>query len=211
MNNLKNQLPLIVCLGWFAFGLSQENELQPETKNEPQTIDYQFEEVYRKSGNYNDEKGQTYEVARKSWLLELQKNVTDTLSNYKSEQKKQFAEINLQKQQIDSLTVYRDLLLQQLEDTKKTKDNIGFMGFLDMHKNFYRFVMWFIIIVLLGLFLLFYYKFKQSNIITEYAKNALNDLEEEYATHRQKALEREQRAMRKLQDEINKNKYKNTK
>jgi predicted negative regulator of RcsB-dependent stress response len=71
--------------------------------------------------------------------------------------------------------------------------------------------MWFIIIVLLGLFLLFYYKFRQSNIITEYAKNALNDLEEEYATHRQKALEREQKAMRKLQDEINKNKYKNTK
>lgn len=211
MNNLKNQLPLILCLGWFALGLSQENELLPETKNGSQTIDYQFEEVYRKSGNYNDEKGQTYEVARKVWLLELQKNVTDTLSNYKSKLQKQFAEINLQKAQIDSLTAYRNLLLQQLEETKKTNDSISFMGFLDMHKNIYRFVMWFIIIVLLGLFVLFYYKFKQSNITTEYAKNALLDLEEEYATHRQKALEREQKAMRKLQDEINKNKYKNTK
>lgn len=211
MNNFKNQLPLILCLGWFAVGLSQGSESQTETKNEPQTIDNQFEEVYRKSGNYNDENGQTYEVARKVWLLELQKNVTDTLSNYKSELQRQFTEINLQKQQLDSLTAYRDQLLQQLEETKKTKDSIGFMGFLDMHKNFYRFVMWFIIIVLLGLFLLFYYKFRQSNIITEYAKNALNDLEEEYATHRQKALEREQKAMRKLQDEINKNKYKNTK
>ncbi|MDP2060123.1 MAG: tRNA (guanine-N1)-methyltransferase [Flavobacteriaceae bacterium] len=211
MNNFKNQLPLILCLGWFVLGLSQESESQTETKSEPQTIDNQFEEVYLKSGNYNDEKGQTYEVARKVWLLELQSNVMDTLSNYKSEIQKQFAEINAQKQQIDSLTAYRNQLLQQLEETKKTKDNIGFMGFLDMHKNFYRFVMWFIIIVLLGLFLLFYYKFKQSNIITEYSKNALTDLEEEYTTHRQKALEREQKAMRKLQDEINKNKYKNTK
>ena len=211
MNNLKNQLPLILCLGWFALGLSQESESRTDAQNERQTIDNQFEDIYRKSGNYNDEKGQTYEVARKTWLLQLQKNVTDTLSNYKSELQKQFAEINLQKQQIDSLTAYRNQLLQQLEETKRTKDSIDFMGFLEMHKNFYRFFMWFIIVVLLGLFLLFFYKFKQSNIVTEYAKSALNDLEEEYATHRQKALEREQRAMRKLQDEINKNKYKNTK
>lgn len=211
MYNFKKQLPLILCLGWFALGLSQENDSLTDPQNETQTIDYQFEKIYQKSGNYNDEKGQTYEVVRKVWLLELQKNVADTLAGFQKNSRNQQSEIHLQKQQIDSLTAYQNLLLHQLEETKKTKDNIGFMGFLDMHKNFYRFVMWFIVLVLLGLFVLFYYKFKQSNIITEYAKNALKDLEEEYTTHRQKALEREQKAMRKLQDEINKNKYKNTK
>jgi len=41
-------------------------------------------------------------------------------------------------------------------------------------------------------------------VLTQEAKAKLDDLEAEYEDHRRKALEREQRISRQLQDEINK-------
>ncbi|MGB5377401.1 MAG: tRNA (guanine-N1)-methyltransferase, partial [Muriicola sp.] len=54
------------------------------------------------------------------------------------------------------------------------------------------------------LLLLFVFKFRQSNVLTQEAKSNLADLESEYEDHRRRALEREQRISRQLQDEINK-------
>ena len=50
------------------------------------------------------------------------------------------------------------------------------------------------------------YKFKNSNVITKEAKKTLEETEEEFQEHRRVALEREQKIMRKLQDELNKQK-----
>jgi hypothetical protein len=52
----------------------------------------------------------------------------------------------------------------------------------------------------------FIYKFRSSNTLTQQAKSALADLEEEYEQHRRRALEREQKISRELHDERNKNK-----
>jgi hypothetical protein len=59
------------------------------------------------------------------------------------------------------------------------------------------------------LLLLFVFRFRQSNVLTQEAKTKLADLEAEYEEHRRKSLEREQRISRQLQDEINK--YKKSK
>mgnify|MGYP000848115552 CR=1 FL=1 len=59
----------------------------------------------------------------------------------------------------------------------------------------------------LVLFLLFFIsKFKQSISITKQTKSNLKEVEDEYEEHRKKALEREQKVMRRLQDELNKQK-----
>ncbi len=63
-----------------------------------------------------------------------------------------------------------------------------------------------IIFGLLVFLILFVYKFKNSNALTQSAKAALADVEEEFEQHRRRALEREQKISRKLQDEINKKK-----
>jgi hypothetical protein len=42
-------------------------------------------------------------------------------------------------------------------------------------------------------------------MVTEAAKDQLADIEKEYESHKKTALEREQKVMRKLQDELNKN------
>ena len=53
---------------------------------------------------------------------------------------------------------------------------------------------------------LFAYQFKNANTVTKKAKLDLSELETEFEQHRKTALKREQKVMRKLQDEINKNK-----
>ena len=67
-------------------------------------------------------------------------------------------------------------------------------------------MLWTIITGLLLLLLFFIYKFRQSNILTQEAKSGLSDLEMEYEDHRRRALEREQKISRQLQDELNKHK-----
>ena len=104
---------------------------------------------------------------------------------------------------------------KKLEDTTKNlagvteeKDSMSFLGIL-VSKGTYNTILWTVIAGLLGLLLFFIYKFRRSNILTQDAKTALTEVEEEYEDHRRRALEREQRISRQLQDEINK--YKKSK
>ena len=80
------------------------------------------------------------------------------------------------------------------------------MSFLGMQvaKATYNFILWTVITGLLMMLLFFIYKFRNSNILTQEARTSLSELELEYEDHRRRALEREQKISRQLQDEINK-------
>jgi len=80
------------------------------------------------------------------------------------------------------------------------------MSFLGMQvsKSTYNSILWTVIAGLLGTLLFFIYKFKKSNTLTQEARSNLSELEVEYEDHRRRALEREQKISRQLQDEINK-------
>ena len=68
------------------------------------------------------------------------------------------------------------------------------------------FILWSIIAVLLGLLLIYIFRFNRSNSVTLSTNGKFDELEIEYENHRQRSLEREQQLRRKLQDEINKQK-----
>jgi uncharacterized membrane-anchored protein YhcB (DUF1043 family) len=178
----------------------QTDETDQNTEN--LTIDQQFDELYRKSGNY-----QEYEVAKKTWLLDLQKNISDSIAALQIQVRDFQNQLANQAAQIADLQNSNATLTKQLADTQQAQNSIGFLGFLDMHKNAYRFVMWSLIIVVAGLFFFYLFRFKQSHVHTRNAQEALKNLEEEFDSYRARAMEREQKAMRRLQDEINKNKY----
>ncbi|MGI9547048.1 MAG: tRNA (guanine-N1)-methyltransferase [Flavobacteriaceae bacterium] len=171
------------------------------------TIDSQFEYLYKRSGNYNSE-GKRYEVVRLINLNKLRKNVNDTIN----EANKNAAELNT------TITTHESsiaALNKQLEDTKSNlssvteeKDSISLLGAF-VSKSTYNFILWTVIAGLLLLLLLFIYKFRNSNYLTQEAKTKLSDLEIEYESHRRRALEREQKISRQLQDEINKYKKSN--
>lgn len=169
------------------------------------TMVNQFDVVIKKSDNYLDNK-----VIKKEWVLKLKKNTLDSIQKLQSKLKNTTAEIQQLQTKIKELEASLAITNKNLTDINQEKASINFFG-ATIDKSLYNIIMWSIIVALMILLGLFIYKFTNSNAITTQAKNALADLEIEYEDHRRRALEREQKVMRKLQDEINKQRKKGTK
>ena len=164
------------------------------------SIKSQFEYLMDNSNSIQDHK-----VVKGAWLLKLKSNVLDSLSASKNKVLLNSDMLNSQKKLIDSLNT-------RLGDTEgiistliAEKDSISIFG-IQFGKSFFKTMFFLIVTGLLGALLFFITKFKQSNSITTQCKLALTQNEEEFAVYKEKALEREQKAMRRLQDEFNKNK-----
>ncbi|WP_338730904.1 tRNA (guanine-N1)-methyltransferase [Mangrovimonas cancribranchiae] len=164
------------------------------------TIDNQFEYVIRKSNNY-----QQYKVVKKTWLYTLKAHTLDSLKALHENLAKTQTVIDNQSKEITKLNANLSNTQNTLNKTNEEKNNMALFG-MQMSKSSYNTLMWSIIIGLLGFLLFFIYKFKNSNTITREAKKSLSEVEEEFEEHRKRALEREQKVRRQLQDEINKQK-----
>ena len=192
----------ILCLALFAAGIAWSQQAEQEPSLDGGTIESQFEFLYKKSGNYNAE-GRRYEVVRKIQLDKLRGNVLDSLSSFRKDITELNAVISRQEGTIEDLNTKLENTTTQLTDVTEEKDSMSFFG-MQISKISYNLILWTIIGALLLFLLLFIYKFRRSNVLTQEAKVKLSDLETEYEDHRRKALEREQRISRQLQDEINK-------
>ena len=165
-------------------------------------IDSQFEFIYRKSSNYNQE-GKRYEVVRKISLDKFRQNVMDTLKGFNARAAELKATISGHESTIGSLEEKLEDTTNSLASVTEEKDNMSFLG-IAVSKGTYNAILWTVIAGLLVLLLFFIYKFRNSNFLTQEAKTNLSELETEYEDHRRRALEREQKISRQLQDEINK-------
>ena len=170
-------------------------------------ISNQFEYVLKKSGNYNAA-GIRYEVVKEASLFKLRKNILDSISAANKKAVELNATISDHETTITSLNQKLKETTNNLASVTEEKDSMSFLGIL-VSKVTYNLILWTIIAGLLLLLLLFIYRFRRSNILTQEAKTNLSELEVEYEDHRRNALEREQKISRRLQDEINK--YKKTK
>lgn len=170
-------------------------------------ITSQFDYVYKKSGNYRSD-GKRYEVVRVISLDKLRQNVLDTLEVYSKKEGELKATIAGHETTISSLNKKLEETTGNLIAVTEEKDSMSFLG-IQVSKASYNTILWTAIGALLGTLLFFVYKFRKSNSLTQEAKSNLSELEVEYEDHRRRALEREQRISRQLQDEINK--YKKTK
>lgn len=164
------------------------------------SIKSQFEYLMDNSNSIQDHK-----VVKGAWLLKLKSNVLDSLSASKNKVLLNSDMLNSQKKLIDSLNT-------RLGDTEgiistliAEKESISIFG-IQFGKSAFKTLVFLVVIGLLGALLFFITKFKQSNSITTQCKLALTQNEEEFAVYKEKSLEREQKAMRRLQDELNKNK-----
>ncbi|RSK38313.1 tRNA (guanine-N1)-methyltransferase [Mangrovimonas spongiae] len=191
-------LTLSILFTVFSIALfAQEEE---ELSLNSGTIDNQFEYVIRKSNNY-----QQYKVIKKTWLYALKAHTLDSLKALHENLNKSQTVIDSQSKEINKLNANLSNTQNTLDKTNEEKNNMALFG-MQMSKGSYNTLMWSIIIGLLGFLLFFIYKFKNSNTITREAKKSLSEVEEEFEEHRKRALEREQKVRRQLQDEINKQK-----
>jgi len=111
--------------------------------------------------------------------------------------------ISAQSSRIKELNLNIQNLQSELDKEKNRNDSIDFLG-ITIEKGVYSIIVWGIIVVLAIFLVVFISRFTSSNSITRGALKDLEDLQNEYEEYRTKAIEREQKVRRQLQDEINK-------
>jgi hypothetical protein len=174
---------------------------QPKPSLDGGTLESQFDYLYRKSSSY-----QEYKVVKKTSYQKIKANVLDSMKVIRKDLSDTKKLVEVQGNEIKSLK--EDLLTtnDNLTAVTKEKDNIKFLGF-PMTKSAYNTLLWTIIFSLVALLLFFIFRYRSSNAITTQAQDLLADTEKEFEAYKAKALEREQKVRRELQDELNKQKY----
>lgn len=167
-----------------------------EKNTEANTIDTQFNTIYRKSTSY-----QEYKVIGKIAYKDLQKNVLDSIKKLNTELKSKNTQISTQNSAIKKLDTDNNELTTKLTDAIDKENSIVLFG-IQLSKGMYAVILFTIIIVLLISLVYYIYRFKKSNVLTVDAKYNLEEVEHEFNFFRKKSLEREQKLRRQLQDEI---------
>ena len=178
-----------------AIGIAQEKETPAE---QPNTIDQQFTDMVESSNSFQD-----YKVVKKLQLSKLQQNTKDSIADLKTQIASIKEQIGVQESKINELNTSLGETQNTLDTTREEIDSINFLG-IPMSKSGYKSLMWGVIGVLTLALLFFVYKYKGSNAHTQEANKKLSEVENEYEDYRKKALEKEQKLGRQLQDERNK-------
>ncbi len=193
MKNIKN-LSFILCFLITTLSVAQEDT----TTQGPKTIDEQFSELIESSNNY-----QQFKVIDKSKINTLQAKTKERIESLNAEiadLKKQIAAQDVEAKKLESsLTETQDTLTT----VETEKDSMNLFG-AQMSKASYQAIVWGIAGVLLAGLLFFIYRFRNSNVLTREAQHKLDETEAEFDEYRRKALEKEQKLGRQLQDERNK-------
>jgi hypothetical protein len=195
-NKNKNMKLRVLIL--FALLLSSVSFTQETTFEDTNSIENQFEELYKKSSTY-----QVYKVISKDKYQRLKLNILDSLKDLKEIIAHKESLLLKEKSNIEET---KKLLTQteiDLNISLKKESSIDILG-IKLSKVVYNLLLWGIIVLLLLGLSYFIFKFFRSNVLTKEAKNNLVDVEQEFEQHRKKTLVREQKLRRKLQDEINK-------
>ncbi|WBU89428.1 tRNA (guanine-N1)-methyltransferase [Cellulophaga omnivescoria] len=201
-------LPIFIALLVWNLQFAQEDNDSEDGDStfslESGPIESQFDYVAKKSGNYRAA-GVRYEVVKVTSLEKLKKNVLDSLSAYNKTEISLKSTIKENETTINDLNQKLDATTKNLTAITEEKDSMFFLG-MQVSKVTYNLILWSIIGGLLTLLLLFIYRFRKSNVLTQEAKTNLAELETEFEDHRRRALEREQKISRQLMDELNKHK-----
>jgi len=162
------------------------------------SIENQIDYLIKSSNNYQD-----YKVIKKAAIFQLKSNILDSMNSIRQNMVQSQNKVKEQESSISSLNGNLSNLQSDLDKTNAEKSSISFLG-MRMNKAAYQGLMWAIIAGLCALLGFFVLRFRQSYAITEQARKDLDELQSDFEEHRKRSLEREQKAMRKLQDVLNK-------
>ncbi len=201
-SDMRNVTLLAIALMVFSFGTLVA---QTTTRREPPkgsltsgTIDSQFIYIYAISKTQDG-----IEHVRQANLDLLRKNVADTIRMLNRQIVDLKAKDDGQQASVDAMADSLVQVRNDLQVTQREKDSFSFIG-IPLQKGTYSLMMWGIV-VLLALALVFYiYRHNQSQVVTTDTKKAIEELQADFDQHRKKSMEKEQKLMRQLQDEINK-------
>lgn len=151
--------------------------------------------------NSNDYQG--YKVVDYNDLITLKNKAAQHFTRVNEEVITQKNTIDQQQDKINDLQAQLDETRENLDRVNQEKDAITFLG-MPFSKGSYMALMWGIVGVLILALLFFIFRYKKSHSQTAEAREKLHVTEKEFDAYRVKALEKEQRLGRLLQDERNK-------
>lgn len=157
------------------------------------TIEEQFDVLLKNSFPYENFKNVRDNLPR------FKKNTLDSLKTLQEKIQEQEGTLEIQKENIDSL----ELALSNTKEIISQRDSISLLG-MSIEKGTYNYIVWTIIIVLAILLFFFIQRYKGNSQTAKESRNAADEIREEFEQHRKKAMEREQKLKRDLQDELNK-------
>ncbi len=189
---MKTRIYILLFSFTVSLSFSQEN------KDTKESIENQFEEIYKKSNSY-----QAYKIIKKRYYQDLKQNTLDSLEQSKKIISDKDRLLFTQKNKLKKDSILLSKTTLELKDSIKREKSISFLGIL-VSKKFYNLLLWGIVIILLMSLSLFIVKFIRNNRTTKKAQRNVIDLEEEFELFRKKSVQREQKLRRQLQDEINK-------
>lgn len=166
------------------------------TPLESGSISTQLDFVIEKSNKYEDNR-----VVKSFWLTKLKTHILDTLRTVNRKLSDANKIITKKQLEIDSLKASVSSINAGLTQVTNERDSMQLFGLL-INKNLYKTIIWLIIIGLAILLVILGVLFKRSNSITIEIKTDLEELKEEFESHRKRALEREAQLSRKHLDEI---------
>lgn len=186
----------VLFLSLACLALSGTMEAQ-ETAAAQNPVEDDFTTLIESSNDY-----QGYKVVDYNELIKLKNNASQHYTRLNEELITQKNTIDQQQDQINSLEEELQKTQQDLEEVTAEKDAITFLG-MPFSKGSYMALMWGIVGALVLALLFFIYRYRQSHSHTKEARSRLNETEKEFDIYREKALEKEQRLGRLLQDERN--------
>jgi len=169
-----------------------------ETLESAKTIENQFDNLYKKSSSY-----QEYKVISKELFQNLKLQTLDSIELYKKQLAEEKALLKIEKLNLSSLKAKESKTQTALKNAIQNENTVSLFG-SPVSKTNYSLFLWSLILMLLCSLIYFIFKYKNNIFLTNAAKIQLKEAEEELAIQLKKALEREQKLRRQLQDEINK-------
>jgi parvulin-like peptidyl-prolyl isomerase len=181
-----------------AFCQSTTRQDPPKGSLTSGTIDSQFVYLYAISKSQNG-----IEHVRQANLERIRKNIADTIQAFTKEIAALKARDGSHRATVEAVTDSLTQARNDLQAAQREKDSFSFIG-ISLQKGTYSLIMWGIVLLLAVALAFYVYRYNQSHIVTRDTKKAIEDLQADFEQHRKKAMEKEQKLKRQLQDEINK-------
>lgn len=187
----------VLFFSFTALALSGTMKAQ-DTIQQRNPVEEDFNKLIENSNDY-----QGYKVVDYNELVTLKNKSAQHFSRINEEVITQKNTIDQQQDKINALQAELDETRENLDKVNEEKDAITFLG-MPFSKGSYMALMWGIVGVLILALLFFIFRYKKSHSQTTEAREKLHSTEKEFDAYRVKALEKEQRLGRLLQDERNK-------
>jgi len=174
----------------FQFNLSAQEET-------PQSLLENYDEIVDQSNNYED-----YKVVKKLRLKNFRNSLSKKLDELEGEIDNFKDQLEREEKKIVDLQNQLEATQRNLDETTAQRDQILFFG-SPLGKDVYQTTMWGIVGILVLILILLILKFKANSSATNEAKKQLDTVEKDFEDYKRKALEKQQKLGRELQDQKN--------